>query len=224
MENTLPAFEAAAALGVAVQEFDVRQLRCGALVCVHDEDFDRTSDAAAVLGAGKPVRACTLDEVRRLDCGDGARVPTLEEALAVMLPGSVPLIEHKGGDADRYVEELQRLGVSDRVVLQSFDWRFLQRVAALAPQLALGALGPNPIYAEPDDEVLALLRGFGAEVLHWRADALTRRHVELAHAAGLLAFSYTTDEPEGWRRGRELGLDAMCTNDPAAMQGYVSGA
>ena len=58
MENTLPAFEAAAALDVAVQEFDVRQLRCGALVCVHDEDFDRTSDAAAVLGAGKPVRAC----------------------------------------------------------------------------------------------------------------------------------------------------------------------
>ena len=88
MENTLPAFEAAAALDVAVQEFDVRQLRCGALVCVHDEDFDRTSDAAAVLGAGKPVRACTLDEVRRLDCGDGARVPTLEEALAVMLPGA----------------------------------------------------------------------------------------------------------------------------------------
>ena len=88
----------------------------------------------------------------------------------------------------------------------------------------LGALGPNPIYAEPDDEVLALLRGFGAEVLHWRADALTRRHVELAHAAGLLAFSYTPDEPEGWRRGRELGLDAMCTNDPAAMQDYMSGA
>jgi peptide chain release factor 2 len=45
-ENTLAAFRAAARLGVPMQEFDVRQLRDGTLVCVHDASFDRTTDAS----------------------------------------------------------------------------------------------------------------------------------------------------------------------------------
>jgi glycerophosphoryl diester phosphodiesterase len=221
-ENTLASFRSATSLGVAVQEFDVRELRDGQLVCVHDASFDRTTDAARTFGPGRLVADCTLADVRRLDAGGGEIVPTLAEALAAMLPQTVPLIEHKAGRAASYVAALDALGVADQVILQSFDWRFLQEVRRLAPRLALGALGPNPFYAHPDDEVLALLAGFEAGLVHWRATDLRRTDVERAHAAGLLVCSYTTDDELGWRGGRALGIDAMCTNDPAAMQRVVA--
>jgi glycerophosphoryl diester phosphodiesterase len=51
-ENTLAAFRAATALGVAMQEFDVQQNRDGELFFLHDVSLDRTTDAARVLGPG----------------------------------------------------------------------------------------------------------------------------------------------------------------------------
>jgi len=221
-ENTLAAFASAARLGVAVQEFDVRELRDGALVCVHDATFDRTTDAAEQFGPERDVATFTLAEAQQLDCGGGERVPTLAEALRVMLPASVPLIEHKAGRAERYVEAIVDGGLVEQVILQAFDWRFLQQVHQLEPAIAIGALGPNPHFAHPDEQVLTLLAGFEARLVHWRADDWRAADVERVHAAGMLALSYTTDDEAGWQRGRALGLDAMCSNDPAAMARAVA--
>lgn len=202
---------------MAVQEFDVRELRDGELVCVHDATFDRTTDAARIFGPGKQVAGCTLREVQQLDCGGGERVPTLEEALATMLPGALPLIEHKAGRADTYVDALRSGGFTERVVLQSFDWRFLLEVHEREPAIALGALGPNPYFPTAGTAALQQIAAFEPAILHWRADALAKAEVERAHAAGLLVFSYTTDDELGWLGGQAMGIDAMCTNDPAAM-------
>lgn len=220
-ENTLAAFRSAAALGVAVQEFDVRELQDGELVCVHDATFSRTTNAAELLGADRPVDQCNLAEVLQLDCGRGERVPTLAAALDVMLPGAVPLIEHKAGRARTYVDAINDGGYQDSVVLQSFDWQFLREVAQLNPNVALAALGPTPTCPQPDDEAINQLRDLRAAALHWRAADLTLGDVERAHKAGLLVFSYTTDDAAGWQRGRELQIDAMCTNDPANMVSFL---
>ena len=83
-ENTLPGFKACldAHLGF---EFDVRRSSDGALVCIHDDTLDRTTD-----GTG-PVAAATLDDLRALDAGGwfapafrGMRVPTVEEIMALI--------------------------------------------------------------------------------------------------------------------------------------------
>lgn len=223
-ENTRTAFEAAANLDVAIQEFDVRELASGELVCVHDATFDRTSDATDVLGPGALVAQMDLATVRRLDVGSwhpggrtGERVPTLAEALETMLPSGVPLIEHKAGSAERYVEFLRTSQRTDQVILQSFDWHFLKRVHALAPEIAIGALGPNHVFPSPTDEAIRLVQSFGAGLVHWQAERLQAADVARCHAAGLLVCTYTTDTPLGWLGGRGLGVDAMCTNDPRAM-------
>ena len=78
-ENTLPAFAAALQLGVAMQEFDVRATRDGMLACLHDATFDRTTDAALRLGPGALIAETTWREVRTLDAGGGAPVPSLSE-------------------------------------------------------------------------------------------------------------------------------------------------
>lgn len=222
-ENTIGAFSAATSLGVALQEFDVRQLRDGELVCVHDATFDRTTDAAQVFGPGRLVRDCGLEDVRLLTCAGGERVPTLTEALDVMLPKTLPLIEHKAGEAQTYVDVILGAGLEDQVILQSFDWRFLEEARRLEPRLALGALGPNRCHPHPDDDALELLASFGAALVHWDATVLRRQDVERAHTAGLLVCTYTTDDELGWLGGRAMGVDVMCSNDPARMTAVIQG-
>lgn len=223
-ENTLPAFASAVALGAPMQEFDVQATRCGALVCLHDPTLDRTTDAAKALGPGARIADITLERAQSLDAGSwkgaehqGARIPTLAEALAVMLPRSIPMIEHKGGEAAAYIAELQRLGVADQALLQSFDWGFLHEARALAPDLVLGLLGPTERSPHLDDEAVAAAIGLGAAFVHWHAPTLRRADVERASRHGLLVVTYTSDDELSWHGGRALGVAAMCTNDPGRM-------
>jgi len=81
-ENTLAAFRRAAELGADWFELDCTLARDGALVVIHDDSLERTTD-----GAG-PVAARTLAELQALDAGAwkheryrGERIPTLSEAL-----------------------------------------------------------------------------------------------------------------------------------------------
>jgi len=131
-ENTLPAFTAARRLGVAMQEFDVRSTRDGTLVCLHDDTFDRTTDAAAVLGPGARVEQATFAEIRQLDAGlwfgdkhRGTQIPALGETLDALLPACIPMIEHKAGTAEAFLEVLAAANALERCILQSFDWRFV---------------------------------------------------------------------------------------------------
>lgn len=226
-ENTLAAFRAAATAGVLVQEFDVRASRDGELVCVHDQDLDRTTDAASVLGPGAMVAGVDLGILRSLDAGSwlgpghrGERIPTLTEALATMPPPCVPMIEHKAGAAAAYVATLRTSSRIEDSIVQSFDWSFVRAVAALEPRLALALLGPSSTHPRLDASVFEAAVACGAGMVHWQADHLTATDVAAAHSSGLLVCTYTTDHELGWFGGRGLQVDAMCTNDPNAMLGW----
>ncbi len=97
-ENTMPAFAEALRLGARMIEFDVQLSRDGALVLMHDDTLDRTTDRQG------RVADFTLSELRQADAGirkdarfAGTRIPTFEETLATM-PRNVWLNCHlKGG-------------------------------------------------------------------------------------------------------------------------------
>ena len=223
-ENTLAAFRSAVALGVAMQEFDVQATADGELVCVHDTSLDRTSDAPTALGPGALVAQTKWDVVRRLDAGRwfaptcaGERMPRLGDALQVMLPHCVPLIEHKGGDAPLFAAALAAGELRRRCIVQSFEWDFVAAMARRLPDLARAVLGPTATFPRCDAGAIEAAVAIGAGMVHWHDRDLRREDIERAHTAGLLVCSYTTDDELGWEGGRALGIDAMCTNDPEAM-------
>jgi glycerophosphoryl diester phosphodiesterase len=70
-QNTMAAGQAAFDLGADVWGVDVRGTRDGALVLMHDETLERTTDAEEVFPARSPWRVADfrLDEIRTLDAG-----------------------------------------------------------------------------------------------------------------------------------------------------------
>lgn len=223
-ENTLPAFEAALRLGVPMQEFDVRCTRDGVLVCIHDDTFDRTTDAATKLGPGALVAEASLGETRALDAAawrdPAARrttVPTLAEVLDLLLPRCIAMIEHKAGPVDHYLAELQRRGAHDRCIVQSFDWGFVGEAKRADPALGVAILGPTAGFPRLDASTIEAARRIGAGMVHWQDREVRAEDAAAAHAAGLLVCTYTTDDDVGFVGGSAIGLDAMCTNRPARM-------
>jgi glycerophosphoryl diester phosphodiesterase len=217
-ENTEVAFRAAVAAGAQMVEFDVRQSKDGVWVCMHDATLDRTTDAPERLGrAGARVDQLTLAELRQLDAGSwfgqefaGARIATLEEALAAIAP-AVAMIERKGGDPGAMVDELRRLDAVEDVLVQSFDWDWLEQVHALEPRLLLGALGGD----DPSPERLADLERTGARVVHWSHRRLTDAAARRVLDSGRLLCAYTVDEEAAFGRCLRRGCHMVTTNRPA---------
>jgi glycerophosphoryl diester phosphodiesterase len=216
-ENTLPALRAARQAGAAVVEFDVYQTKDGHWVCMHDATCDRTTDAVAKFGRKKVrIDEITLAEIRTLDAGSwfdpkfaGAKVPTLQEALDAILP-AVPMIERKGGDAKALAAELRRLELTDAVLVQAFDWPWLEELHAAAPELLLGALGSKELTAERQQE----LRATGARLVHWSHTDLDVEAAAAVRERGQLLCVYTVDADVALLGAAAIGCDLITTNKP----------
>lgn len=227
-ENTLPAFESALRLGVDLVELDYHQSADGVPVVFHDDDLDRCTDACALWGGQElPLTAKTWSELCRLDAGGwfaahfaGTRLAKLEDALRLICPRAGCMIERKSGDAATCVALLRRLAVVERCVVTAFEWPFLAECHALAPELALGALGTEPLTPERLNEAQRL----GVRVVGWDDAFITAEHVRLVHSRGLRAWVWTVDDP---RRAEELiswGIDGLISNVPGQMLAPISRA
>ena len=88
-ENTLKAFELALSQGCEWLELDVHLLD-GKLIVIHDEQLDRTTSGQGLISDH------SLDAIRRLDAGDGEKIPYLDEVIE-MVDGQASInIELKG--------------------------------------------------------------------------------------------------------------------------------
>ena len=76
-ENTLKAFKKAIELKADYIEFDVHQSNDGEIVIMHDANTFRTTRH---LGS---IKEMTLEELKQLDCGDGEKIPTLQELIKI---------------------------------------------------------------------------------------------------------------------------------------------
>ena len=114
-QNTLSAFREAARLGAQMIEFDVRKSRDEQLFLYHDLTLEKLT------GRGQRPEELTLAELKAIDIGSckapcfkGERIPTLDEALAIM-PVNVWLLVHLHyGDTDLAGEVAQVMSRHDR--------------------------------------------------------------------------------------------------------------
>ena len=217
-ENTLPAYELALAQGSDMIEIDLHTTRDGAIVITHDEDLEG-------LGGRGEVADATLEEIRRLDAGGGAAVPTLEEVLDAF-GGRIPFnLELKRGSQGEYpgleaaaVEEVVRRGLLEQTLFSSFFDPVLETLREVSPEARI-ALLVSPRF--PHGAIERAQR-VGAEALNPERSVVSRELVESAHGAGLAVYVFTVDDPEDMLRMLDLGVDGLFTNHPRRMRALLA--
>ncbi len=239
-ENTLPAFEYAIAAGVDVLELDLAVTRDNVLVVSHDP---RMNPAICQGPQGtRVIREMTLVELRRWDCGAlrnpqfplqqtvaGTRVPTLDEVFALAPRGTFGFnIETKSFPnepaltpapeefARMLAETVRRHKLESRVIVQSFDFRTLLAMKKIAPELKLSAL-----YGVGAFDFVAVAREAGASIVSPEYRTVTPEKVRAAHKAGLQVVPWTANAPADWDRLIAAGVDAIITDDPAALIAHL---
>lgn len=227
-QNTLAAFEAAWRSGAGSIELDVQLTADGEVVIIHDDTADATTD-----GTGA-ISAMDLSTVRTLDAGSwfspayaGQRIPTLAEVVDFLnrRPGIDLLLEIKGSwtaeQVRRVTDPLQAAGLFDRIIGQSFWPETVAALAEVAPTLRRGLL---VFGIESVDGLLSQCAELGVVTCN-PAGPLLVEHPDLVtrlHAAGLRTMVWTLDEPEHWAAAIALGVDAIITDRPDRLLGYLA--
>lgn len=203
-ENTLVALELAITYGVDMVEFDVRRSADGALVLLHDDSVDRTTN-----GEGK-IEEWSLSLLRELDAGGGERIPLLEEALACLSGRAGAMIELKvRGTAADVCAKVQGADFQGTVIYASFFHEELlpvRRLTGDAFTLALIEDVPIPY--------TAFATAAQATHVGVALDAVTPSLVKTFQEQSIKVFVYTVDEPDDIARMKRLGVDGIISNFP----------
>ncbi|BDC50682.1 glycerophosphoryl diester phosphodiesterase [Bryobacterales bacterium F-183] len=236
-ENTIPAFEYAIQAGADVLELDLAVTKDDVLVVSHDSFLHAPTCKGPVEKAA--IRELTLAEVRKWDCGvvpnpqfpgqkriPGTRMPTLDEVFGLAKKGKFEFnVETKISPArpelsatpERFAELLAQAIVKhklvSRVIVQSFDYRTLVAMRKINPEIRLSALFTNST-----ESYAAISRKAGnAEFVSPIYTGVTAAQVKAAQAEGLNVVPWTPNTTAEWDRLIEMGVDAIITDDPAAL-------
>lgn len=182
-ENSLGALRAAATLGADFVEVDVRDTADGALVVMHDDTVDRTTDGTGLVGELTLADLALL----RLNGGDpsnpeASRVPLFEDALALADELGIALYVDQKTDATELVLAAVQAGSYQHLALIRDSLGPLVPMAAADPDLIVmpavssveeleAALAAIPRLrwielsaARPDAEVIAAAAAAGVRV------------------------------------------------------------
>ena len=77
-ENTLKAFKIGCLSGAEIVECDIHHSRDKKLIVFHDNTLERTSNGKGWL------RDCSLPEMKKLDAGEGQKIPELKEVVELV--------------------------------------------------------------------------------------------------------------------------------------------
>lgn len=214
----MAAFRRALELGANAIETDVQMTSDGHLVLIHDESLQRTA------GSPKLVKDVTLEELKLLDAGSwfrpefaGERIPTLRELLELVKPheGVQINIELKNGIVlypgleQAVLDEIREQGMSERIIISSFNHYSLALCKQLAPEARTGVL-----YMEGLFEPWEYASRIGADALHAYHYAVLPEWTAQAAERGIAYHPWTVNEPAEMRRLLQAGVAGIITDYP----------
>lgn len=224
-ENTMVAFKKGLELGATGIETDVQRTKDGKLVLIHDESVERTT------GQQGQIKDLTYDEISRLDAGSwfgsefaGETIPLLDELLEWAAPTELIINLELKNNAEEYtgmeqqvIDVIQQYGLSDRIIISSFNHYSLVTCKQLAPDIRTGILYGDKLY-----NPWAYAQSVGAEALHPYHLHLNEQIVREAAASGVISNPFTINEPEQMRELIEMGVAGIITDYPDRLAELLS--
>jgi glycerophosphoryl diester phosphodiesterase len=190
----------------------------------------------------QPIHQLTLAQVREYDCGakqnpqfprqqpvPGTKMPTLEEVFSMAESSRVEFnIETKispekpelAPSPEQFVklvlEVIRKHKLEKRITLQSFDFRTLHAMKAIAPEIRRSAL-----VERNDDSFTNIAHDADATIVSPHYSLVTKEKVAQAHGAGLQVVPWTPNTPEDWQKMVAADVDAIISDDPAALIAFL---
>ena len=211
-ENTLKAFKEAIRLKADSVEFDVQETLDGEIIIIHDDNTLRTAGTEGI------VEQMTLKELKKLNFGNGERIPTLLELIElakdkislnceIKVEGIVKKIIHIFQDAD----------ILDSTIVSSFLHEELIKIQKIEPQLKLATLVPTEAGKFSDWNYKKKLIDYTFENNYYAINPLyklaDKRFIEYAHEKNIKVFPWTVDSGIAMRKLINMGTDGIITND-----------
>jgi glycerophosphoryl diester phosphodiesterase len=202
-------FRSAIAAGCDLIECDVHLSSDGRLVVIHDHTLERTTNGTGL------VKDHSAAELRKLDAGDGEKIPLLQEVVELALGKVGLVIETKQlphlypGLEEKLVNMLRQLGAVSECAVVSFNHTAIHELRKMEPGLQLGILeGSRPMHPAK------LLREAGADVYspHW--GATDPQVVKEVHAAGGAVGVWPVDDDMAVAWCKYCKPDSIFTNRP----------
>ncbi len=202
-------FGSAIAAGCDLIECDVHLSSDGRLVVIHDHTLERTTNGKGL------VRDHSAAELRKLDAGEGERIPLLQEVVELALGKVGLVIEIKQlpalypGLEEKLLNMLRQLGAVSECAVVSFNHAAIHELRKMEPALQLGILeGARPM------QPARMLREAGADVYspHW--GAADPQVVQEVHAAGGAVAVWPVDDETAVAWCKWCKPDSIFSNRP----------
>jgi glycerophosphoryl diester phosphodiesterase len=217
-ENTLKAFKKAIELQADYVEFDSHLTKDGEIVIIHDAD---TYNSTGVSGL---IKDKTIEEIKKLDAGEGERIPTLQELITIA-KGKIGLqLEMKStGLLERMVQILRKENLIHNSIVSCFMLDELLKLKEIEPKIKIGFLLPAELVQSRSikRKILKCVReDFYA--IHPHFNTVSKEIVDFAHTNGLKVNVWTVNESNTMKKLIKLGVDGIITDDISLAHKMIS--
>lgn len=216
-ENTLAAFQEAIRVGADGIEIDIQLTKDHELVVIHDHTLDRTTN-----GTGE-VQSYTLAELKKFDAGSKfspefkeEKIPSFLEVLELIKGTNVELnveiknrAKHETGVEKKVVEDLEKAGLTNKIIISSFNHQTLKKVKELRPDLECAIL-----YMKKMDTPWNYASQFGATALHTYEKETEIDMIHEAQEKGFPVRVFTVNDEEGMEKLIRAHVSAIITDYP----------
>jgi glycerophosphoryl diester phosphodiesterase len=216
-ENTMKAFVEAEKAGADGLELDVQMTKDGELVVIHDEKVDRTTDGMGF------IKNLTYNELRKLNAGYKFKkwfqknsIPSLKEVLQWLTTNKLicnielknGLIPYEGMEA-KVIDLVRRYGLSDRIIISSFNHYSIVYSYRIAPEIEIAPLCYECIYMP-----WVYAQSLHAKSIHPKYFPALEEVIIETMANGVAVRPYTINKESHMRRLFSIGCSAIITDDP----------
>lgn len=217
-ENTMKAFKEAIDLGADGIELDVQMTKDLRLVVIHDETVDRTTNGQGF------VKDFLFEDIRRLDAGNGERIPELKEVVELFKENNLVLnIELKNsivpyeGMEEKVLNLISKENIKSRVIISSFNHYSIKKVRELDAEIKVGALVEASIY-EPENYISNL----NVQCYHPQYKSLNLENIKKLKEKYIEINTYTVNEKEDMEWLILAGVESIITNYPKVLKNLLN--
>ena len=188
---------------------------------------------------------------------DGTRIPKLVDLFALVRKSGneqvrfdietkiSPLAPSETPDPETFAKTLvamiQQEGMAGRVTIQSFDWRTLQVVQKIAPEIptvyitvqqsAMDTIGVTKSAGSPwtagiqykdHGSVPKMIKAAGGTIWSAYFGDLTEFKVNEAHGLGLQVLAWTVNDPAQMKKMLDIGVDGIVSDRPDLVRAVMA--